>query len=190
VPTTAVQIQQSFPTAKYDRLGNRISDGFGSGTYTTTIAFNTQTYFWMPNGRILRMRFNVLNGFSTHASVHDASVYGTTTGFRGKAYPGRSLSINAAWEYSLTRNWVPALDIIYRHDGNTSVAGYSVFNSGNASATSIHLNSRSDDGLGFAPAMEYNWNSNLGVIFGARVIAPGHNTSPSVAPVIAINFVH
>src|SRR5215471_14661206 len=56
VPTTAIQVQQSFPTAKYDRLGDRPSDGFGGGAYSTTVAFNTQTYFWMPNGRILRMR--------------------------------------------------------------------------------------------------------------------------------------
>jgi hypothetical protein len=189
VPTSAVQIQQSFPTAPYDRLGNRVSNGFGSGAYITSVAFNTQTYFWMASGRILRMRFNVLNGFSSHANVQDVSVYGTNSGFRGRAYPGRSVSINAAWEYSLTRNWVPALDVIYRHDGNTSVTGNNSPSSGRGQ-TAVHLNSGSDDNIGLAPAMEYNWNSSLGVIFGARVIAPGHNTSASFAPVIAINYVH
>jgi hypothetical protein len=163
------------PTAKYDRLGARLSDGLGTGAYTTTVTFNTQTYFWMPNGHILRMHFNVSNGFSTHANVQDASVYGTVTGFRGHASPGGSVFVDVAWEYSLTRKWVPALDIIYLHDDKTRVTGYDALSTSNAHAKGIRLNSGSSGGFGFAPAMEYNWKATAGVIFGARVIAPGHN---------------
>jgi hypothetical protein len=34
VPATAVNVQESFPTGKYDQLGDRLSDGFGSGAHT------------------------------------------------------------------------------------------------------------------------------------------------------------
>src|SRR5258708_7298364 len=50
IPTMSVELQETFPTGKYDRLGDRPSDGFGSGAHTTTLSLNTQTYFWLPNG--------------------------------------------------------------------------------------------------------------------------------------------
>src|SRR5579862_5737936 len=100
VPTTSVVLQETLPTGRYDRLGARLSDGFGAGAYTTTLAFYSQTYLW-PGARILRMRFNASLAFSNTVSVQDASVYGTTAGFRGQANPGRDVFLDASWEYSL-----------------------------------------------------------------------------------------
>jgi hypothetical protein len=191
IPATAIQVQQSFPTAKYDGLGDRPSDGFGSGAYTTTLAFNSQKYFWLPNRRILRMRFNVSEAFSSKVSLEDVSVYGTADGFRGDARPGRSFFADAAWEYSLTRNWVLALDVTYGHSGNTRVTGFNILDLNSMqNPSSILLNSGTSDAFGFAPAIEYNWKPNLGVLLGTRVIPGGHNTPVTITPAIAINFVH
>lgn len=187
IPTTSIAVQETFPTGKYDRLGNRPSDGFGSGAYTTTVALFSQTYFWLPNGRILRMRLNVLPAFSSSANVQDVSVYGTAAGFRGHARPGNSIFVDAAWEYSLTRRWVLALDATYRHQGNTVVTGYDILG---PSPARIQLNSGPSDAFGLAPAIEYNWKRNLGVLVGARVIVAGRNTAATVTPAVAINFVH
>jgi hypothetical protein len=183
VPTTAIQVQQTFPTGKYDRLGTRPSNGLGAGAYATTVALNSQTYFWLPDARILRMRLNAAESFSSDADVRDLSVYGTTNGFHGHAEPGKSFFIDAAWEYSMTRNWVLALDAIYQYSGNTIVIG-------SQSAKNVRLDSGSSWTYGIAPAVEYNISPRLGVIIGTRVIVPGHNSSFTVAPVIAVNFVH
>ncbi len=83
LPAISLQLQETLPTGKYDRLGNRPADGLGGGARTTTLQLNTQTYFWLGNGRILRMRFNVAQSFSGTAEVEDVSVYGTPDGFRG-----------------------------------------------------------------------------------------------------------
>jgi hypothetical protein len=191
IPATAIQVQQSFPTAKYDELGNRPSDGFGSGAYTTTVALNSQKYFWLPNRRILRMRFDASEGFSSNVRLEDVSVYGTADGFRGNAKPGNSFFADAAWEYSLTRNWVLALDVTYGHNGNTRVAGYNILDPNSMqNPSSILLNSGTSDAFGFAPAIEYNWKPNLGVLLGTRLIPAGHNTSATITPAVAINFVH
>lgn len=191
IPTISVAVQETLPTGKYDRLGDRPSDGFGSGAYTTTLALYSQTYFWLPNGRILRMRFNVLQAFSSNVNVEDVSVYGTGAGFRGHAKPGSPFFADAAWEYSLTRSWVLALDVTYSHDGNTSVTGYNVLDPGSVqNPPSIRLNAGSSDAFGFAPAIEYNWKPNLGVLLGTRVIPASHNTNASITPAVAINFVH
>lgn len=183
IPTASIAVLESLPVGKYDRLGDRPSDGMGSGAYATTLALYTQTYFWMPNGRILRTRFNVSQSFSKSTDVHDVSVYGTQTGFRGKAEPGRTTFVNAAWEYSVTRRWVLALDATYRHAANTRVRGFT-----GGSLTGI--DSGSSEAFGFAPAVEYNWSPRIGVLLGTRIIALGHNTAVSVTPAVAINFVH
>jgi hypothetical protein len=182
VPTIGIQVQQTFPTGRYDRLGSRLSDGLGTGAHTTTLALNSQTYFWLPNGRILRMRLNVARSFSDVVGVTDASVYGTTEGFRGHADPAASLLIDAAWEYSLSQRWVLAFDAIYQHSGSTRVSGAQ-------DGTATRLDSGTSWAVGFAPAVEYNVSPNLGVIVGVRVVPAGHNSRTTVAPVMAVNFV-
>ena len=191
IPTSSFALQETLPTGKYDRLGNRQSDGLGSGAYTTTLALYSQTYFWLPNNRILRMRFNVSQSLSNNVNLEDVSVYGTGAGFRGHAKPGSSFYVDASWEYSLTRKWVPALDATYRHNANTHVIGYDIPDSrGGQNPSSIQLNSGSSEVFAFAPAIEYSWKPNLGVLVGTRVIPAAHNTHASITPAIAINFVH
>ena len=187
IPTMSVAVQETLPTGKYDRLGSRPSDGFGSGAYTTTVALYSQTYFWLPNGRVLRMRFNVAPAFSSTAKIQDVSIYGTTAGFRGHATPGASIFVDAAWEYSVTRRWVLALDAVYRHQANTPVTGYNAFD---PNRSTLRLDSGSSVAFQLAPAVEYNWKRNIGVLLGTRFIPAGRNTAATITPAIAINYVH
>lgn len=191
LPTTAFVFQQTLPTGRYDRLGDRPSDGLGAGAYTTSLAVYSQTYFWMPNGRILRTRLDVSQTFSSDATVRDVSVYGTGAGFRGHARPGPTFFADAAWEYSLTRSWVLATDVTYAVNGNTSVVGYDIANQAQSQAASVSIKSSSgtSESFGFAPAVEYNWTPNLGVIIGVRQTVPVRNTISTLTPVMAINFV-
>jgi len=179
VPTSSLVLQQTLPTGQYDRLGTRLSDGVGAGAYTTSLAIHSQYYFWMPNGRLLRTRLNVAYALSDSVDVADTSVYGTREGFRGRADPGDTFSIYSALEYSITRNWVLALDAFYQHDASTRIRG-----------TDFSLDSGSSWRFGLAPAIEYNFTSRIGVIVGARWFAAGRNTSASVTPVAAINMVY
>ncbi|HSX62298.1 MAG TPA: transporter [Tahibacter sp.] len=183
MPTISVAVQQTFPTGKYDRLGERASDGFGSGAYTTMLGIYSQTYFWMRNGRILRMRLNLTKAFSDRVDLTDESVYGTSDGFRGSARPGASFVANAAWEYSITRNWVIALDAVYRRNGNTRVRGI------DAQGRATLFDSGTSRSFALAPAIEYNFTPNVGVLFGVRTIVAGRNTSAHVTPAIAVNIV-
>ncbi len=191
MPTIALQLQQAFPTGRYDRLGDRPGDGMGSGAYATTLGLLSQDWFWLPNGRILRMRFNVSQTFSSRANVQGVSVYGTGDGFRGHAKPGSSFYADAAMEYSLTRNWVLALDVTYTHNRNTRVTGYDIPGfDGAFGPVATMRDSGPNMAFGFAPAIEYNWTSNLGVLVGVRVIPGNRGTTRSVTPAVAINYVH
>ncbi len=183
-PTLSFVLQETLPTGKYDQLGDRPGDGLGAGAYTTTLALYSQYYFWMPNGRILRTRLNFAYAFSGDVDVRDVSVYGTDQGFRGEARPGDVFTINSSWEYSITRNWVFAFDLIYQHDDTTRVAGTS------AAGDRVDFESGSAWRFGVAPAIEYNFNSRVGIIVGARWFGAGENTSATVTPVVALNMVY
>jgi len=187
IPTMSVALQETLPTGKYDQLGDRVSDGMGSGAYTTTLALYSQTYFWLPNHRILRIRLDVSQGFSNDVKVQDASVYGTSTGFRGQAKPGNSLFVDLSSEYSITRRWVLALDTAYRRNGDTRVSGNNTLT---PTPTPVAFNTGPNDSFALAPAVEYSWKPNLGLLLGTRVIVAGHNTAATISPAIAINFVH
>jgi hypothetical protein len=191
VPTTSVVLQHTLPTGKFDRLGNRPSDGFGSGAHTTAVAFYAQSYYWLPNHRILRARINLTQGFSNSANLQDVSVYGTSNGFRGTAKPGAFFSAIAAAEYSLTRNWVLALDLQFNHDANTRVSGYDSLDPNSVqNPPSILFNSGARHSFAFAPAIEYNFTSSVGVLLGTRIIPSNPTTTSSITPAIAINIVH
>lgn len=189
LPAVSLQLQHTLPTGKYDRLDPGSADGFGGGAHATLLQLNTQTYFWMPNGRILRMRLNLGATRSREATLRDVSVYGTPDGFRGHARPGDSWNVNAAWEYSLTRNWVLALDLAYRHSDSTRVSGVVRDGAQDPTPTPLQFESGSSEAWFLAPAVEYNFSPRFGVIAGVRLIR-GRNTTDSVTPVVAFNYVH
>jgi hypothetical protein len=187
VPTISAAAQETLPTGRYDRLGNRPADGMGAGAYTTNLEFLSQMYFWMPNRRIVRMRLNVTDAISSNVHVDGVSVYGTGAGFSGHAKPGSSLFVDAAWEYSVTRSWVLALDATYRNTRNTRVTGYA--SEGGPGMTPVAMDSGVSDAYGLAPAIEYSWKPNVGVLVGVRLIPAGRNTNETITPAVAINFV-
>ncbi len=129
-----------------------------------------------------------VNYVSGRVNIEDASVYGTTAGFHGHAAPGDTAVADLAFEYSATRHWVLALDLWYERDGATTV-----FGSGLPNGIELRPAPQSNSGVGrllyVAPAVEYNWTSRVGVIFGFRLAAVGWNENATITPVMAINWV-
>ena len=178
MPTTSINVEETLPTGTYDRLGDNPSNGFGSGVHTTTVSLYAQTYFWMRSGRILRTRLNASDAFSGPVAISGVSVYGTGASFVGHANPSKAFTLDGAAEYSITRNWVFAFDFVYHHSGDTQLVGTSgVSDSGPSRAYE------------WAPAIEYNFTPNVGVLLGVRTIPAGRNAAASVTPAIAVNIV-
>ena len=182
MPSIAVAVQETYPTGRYDLLGDHPADGVGSGVYTTALSVFSQKAFVLPNNRILRMRFNVTQSVSSSATVRDVSVYGTSDGFRGRARPGSSTYVDAAWEYSVTRRWVVALDATFRYAHNTRVSGV------DSASRAVVMNSGPSQAFALAPAIEYNWSPSWGVLVGTRLVPAGRNTLATITPAIALNF--
>jgi len=194
IPALSLIVQETVPTGRYDALA-RASDGFGAGAYTSALALYSQDYFWMPNGRILRMRLDLTYAVSSSVPLHDLSVYGTVNGFSGHARPGDSFVADWAAEYSVTRSWVLALDVVYQGNGDTAVQGIQAGGAamlptpGAPPPGPYETRSGSSHAIVFAPAIEYNFSSAVGLLLGVRIIQIGRNTEGSLTPALALNMV-
>jgi len=180
IPTVSLILNESLPIGEYDRLGPS-EVGHGSGSFATEIGVNVQHYFLLKNGRLLRGRINVLQRFPHGADVKDRSVYGTKPGFRGQASPGNKTTVILAAEYSVTREWVLALDIIRESTTKTIVKGH------DADGSPVKHIFPSTRYVGFAPAIEYNWSDTSGVLLGVWIAPKGHNRASSVTPAISFS---
>ena len=186
VPTISLVLGETLPTGKYDRLDRNPSDGAGGGAHTTTLSVYSQYYFWMPTGRILRTRLDLSWGFSDRRGSKTRACMGHRWAFAASPPPGDSFVADLAFEYSLTRNWVLALDLVHSESQSTHLRGRYL----DAPASEVRASSGSSRTLYVAPAIEYNFNGNVGVIVGARLVPDGRNTTATVTPVAAINLVY
>jgi hypothetical protein len=116
-------------------------------------------------------------------SVRDVGAYGTGQGFRGQVAPGLSTTLGLAIECGLNQRWVLALDIVQNYANGNSLDGT------NAAGGFVRSKSGRSMSYDLAPAIEYSWSNNSGIIVGAEFSAAGRNTSSYVAPQIALNLV-
>jgi hypothetical protein len=186
IPTISLIFQESLPTGRYDELGQRAANALGTGGYATSAGVYFQDYVWLPNGHILRPRLDLLETFPQSATLNNRSVYGTPEGFSGQAKPGRSFTADLAAEYSINREWVLACDAVYHRSAATRVIGRVEVD---GSLTPLSTLIGAQVGMSYAPAVEYNFSSNLGILLGVRLTRPSLGSPRLTTPVVAINWI-
>lgn len=194
LPTISLAVEQVLPTGAFDNLGSRPSNALGQGVFTTIPALFSQLYLRLPNHHLLRSRFDIYDALSTTATLQGISVYSTSSGFRGTAHPGNSLTLDAAFEYSLNRRFAVATDLAWRTSTSTRICGT---DASTASASALPLaptplitDTGSSTAWALAPAIEYSWRPWLGLLVGVRLYPAGHNTPDTITPAIAFSIVH
>jgi hypothetical protein len=181
-PAIKLRFATNIPLGKYDnlkpdRLGTDIG-GIGN---------------WLPNVGLIFTKLHHIKGhqffawrlfpqylFSTPVPVKNISAYGGTKGTRGTVRPGNIFSLLLGMEYSLTQNWVLALDFQYLHNNKLKFSGHSPLGTKPASP--------SKEQFALAPAIEYNWSPNLGIIAGPWFTVAGRNSARFISYVVAINI--
>jgi hypothetical protein len=149
--------------------------------WTPGIGFWAIRPFWVPGGRILRIRASEDIFFPRGGKVigpglsEDHAKYGVT---------------QVGLEYSLTKKWVPAWDFVWKYYGQNKIngvdeTGVTGVNSLGLPTTGTLLGRRD---FRVDPALEYNFTENTGIIFGAEVTVTGRNTGSYIAPQIALQW--
>jgi len=181
-PSVTAALGVSFPTGRYEHLNTPLA-GLGSGAYTLKEGLLFQSLFDTADHHPVRLRFYAAAFESLDdVSVQDSSVYGTATGFRGRVAPGVSEELGFGGGYALDQRWVLAIDLV----GNNS-AGFHLHGT-DMTGSFVHIGGTANSSVSIAPAVEYNWSGNIGVIAGVEFSVAGRNTSSYVAPQIALSM--
>lgn len=180
-PKLTLTLHQNLTTGQHDRLEQRRIPGpTGSGADSTTIALDGQAYF-LPRSN-LRARAGLawrLPG--ANAGLHGQSGYHTDPGFNGNAELGQAVVATVGAEYSINSRWALASDLVYEHESSTRVRGI-------AGTGPVDNTLPSSWRLSIAPAAEYHWSDNTGMIFGALMSLDGRNSAAIVSPQVAVNL--
>lgn len=181
-PSVTAALGISLPIGQYQRLRTPLS-GQGSGAYLLKEGLLFQSLFDTPDHHPMRFRvYGAVFEPLGDVSVEGISVYGTTFGTRGHVSPGLSEQAGIGGGYAIDQRWVLALDLVGNH-----AAGYDLHGS-TATSSSFHAIGANSSSVSLAPAVEYNWSGNMGVIFGVEFSAAGRNTSSYVAPQVALSM--
>lgn len=189
LPAVSLLIAETLPTGRFDHLSGSAQQGSGSGVYRTDVALYAQSLFYTPGNHPLRARINLTYSTFGIAKLSGVSVYGTPHGFRGRVDPGPGFAADTSFELSLSPRWVLALDVFHAHQESVSIRGaVSQRIGGSYVAEPFALIGRASSNWILAPAIERNFNSNVGVITGIELTISGHNVSAARVPAVAINM--
>jgi len=169
-----------FPCGKYQNLNPKklSTDIGGAGSWKSALGLVWGNLFYFGKEHFLSTRCSVQYGYSLPVHVKNLNAYGGGSGTKGTVYPGQTFQFDLAGEYSFTKNWVFAMDIFGTWSAKSRFSG--------TSAVKNTLNSSFQ--LSLAPAIEYNWNSQLGIIFGPWFTVAGLNAYQFATGIFALNY--
>ena len=174
-PGVKFTLQETFPIGKYKNLGPTLHnvDRSGNGTYATN--FNLLFYKIYHIKEEIFLSTTLSLGYTANSPVHLSgfNYYGGGYGTHGRLTPGNIFKALFAFEYSLDRNWVFAMDTIYTRTQETDFSGSKgVDPAGNPAL----IERKSKDLFSFSPSAEYNFSENFGICMGCYFSAFGRNT--------------
>ncbi|MDN3507936.1 MAG: hypothetical protein P0S94_03330 [Simkaniaceae bacterium] len=187
-PSLRFTLQEVFPTGHYnhldpDKLG---TDASGSGSFQSGFGFNFQKLFIMWD-RYLRLRLNLIAAFPSKVEVEGFNSFGGGFGTDGQYNLGNRYTGILAFEYAVTQNWVLAMDSQFVWQGKDKFKGTpGVTTTGAIADNGVQALSQ----ISLAPAIEYNWSANIGVIAGAWFSVRGRNSADFAGASIALNYYH
>ncbi len=186
-PSVRAVVSETFPTGNFegldpDELG---TDSTGRGAYQTSFALNFQHAWQLSETKYFNDRLSLGYSLPASSEVQGVNAFGGNNETSGREHLGDQFSADLGLEYTLTKHWVPALDILYTANGKSTFAGVP---GTNAEGLPAIQNGPSGEELSLAPAMEYNFNSHWGVIAGPWFSVAGRNAAQFNSAVVAVNY--
>jgi hypothetical protein len=185
IPGFKFTVGQTFPTGHYKNLNSNGLNVSGAGAYSTQFGLATSKVIFWSTKHPMSLRGFVGYQLSTPVHVSGFNSYGGGFGCSGKVKPGNTLSADFGLEFSITQNWVAALDVVYSATNRTKFHGVAGTLASGAAAS---VGSGYSDNLSLAPAIEYNWSSHLGMIAGGWFSIYGRNSSDFGSAVISVTY--
>ena len=179
-PAVKISLKASAPIGKYQKLNShkRGTDVGGTGTWSENAGIAFSRLFELCDEKYFGARLYFGYTFPNSLHVKGLNAYGGGKGTEGRVHPGNSFVSIVGLEYTLTKHWVLACDFQYLHNNKTRFKGKTIQSVGGPSSEQWSL----------APAIEYNWSPNLGLIAGVWFSAAGRNAPDFASGVVALNI--
>ena len=178
--TCKIGLAQIFPCGKFENLNPLYagSDGLGSGGWSTEVFVAMSRQFHLRRENFIVARGALSTIFFSPLDVHGKNFYGGDETTKGILERGVSVIVDLALEITLSLHWALALDMENVFVTGSTFRGTTIEPVGDPQSSYI---------LSFAPALEYNFSKNVGLIAGVWFSAYGNNTGDFVNGVIAFN---
>lgn len=186
IPNARFTLQEIVPTGKFQQLNPALNgtDATGLGVYQTLFGINFQHLAQITEANYLRTRLVINYAAANSTHVHGLSSYGGTPMTVGDIKPGDLWSADLAGEYNLTQKWVAVLETFISRRQATNFHGYI---GNNPDGTPGTIGRGISDLYTLAPAIEYNFNANIGIIGGTWFTLGGRNTSRFNSYILGLN---
>ena len=180
-PNTRLSLNASIPIGKYNNLNpSKLStDSAGSGSWLPGITLALGRIFELSEKHFFAPELALSYTIPTSVLVKNVNTYGGSKGTYGTIYPGNIFWCDLSFEYSFTQNWSFAMDTYYQHTNKTKFSGKNPHGS---------IGFPSSDQFSLAPAIEYNWSVNIGLIAGVWFTIAGRNSDRFASGQIALNL--
>lgn len=181
-PNLRITLQEIFPTGRLKNLNptNQQTIQGVPGSYETALGFNFQHLLALGTDHYLRTRFCLNYMYIDSVNVTPPQVHPITWRIK----PGNQFSIDLAGELSITQNWVAVMEGYYLERGATRLESHT--SSGSQKLRAKLAQGQSEE-ISIAPAIEYNFSANIGLIAGVWLALKGKNSQDYVSTVVALN---
>lgn len=184
-PDLRFAIQEIFPTGRFEFLDPAAlgTDATGIGAYQTQLALNFQQVTEFKS-HFLRTRLSLTRLYCSPVTVHGFNSFGGSEKTEGIVNAGVENDADLAFEFTLTQHWVLVME------GYISQGDSVLFNGTNSignigPAVTTLSGPYYEEAL--APAIEYNFTANVGLIGGVWFPVKSRNTSDYMTYLLALN---
>lgn len=166
-PAMKLSLHADLPIGKYKKLNphKKKTDAMGSGCWFPGLALHYSDLWHISGLHYIEIRIEGEYRIGVPVRVKGFNTYGGDKTTHGTEIPGNYGFLDAAIQYNLTQNWALACDFRYEHNNRDRFTG-------KTTSPMIHP---SKEVYSLAPAIEYNWSKNLGVLGGVWFSAFGRN---------------
>src|SRR5262249_30558080 len=125
IPDLRVTIAEAFPTGRFENLNPALNgtDALGAGSFQTSLGATFQKLWHLAGVHFLRGRLNFTYAIPARVNLHGFNAYGGAADTDGTIRLGNRFSTDLAFEYSLTRSWVPAIDFLFAANRKNTFSG-------------------------------------------------------------------
>lgn len=186
-PDLRFVIQETIPTGRFELLSpeGAGTDSTGYGSYQTQLALNFQHLATLFKTHYLRTRLSLSHIYYSPVDVHGFNSYGGTITTNGTIASGTENDADLAFEFTLTQHWVAVMEAYVSRGQSTQFNGN--FGIGPIDDPENLTIKGGYSEAGLAPALEYNFSPNVGLIGGVWFPVKGRNTSHYMTYALALN---